>query len=66
MLSFLGKLRGDGAALPPLPSLRQVLLAWLGGFLAKSLLSRCSVDSEQAGEQFLYKSLKGPDYQGLS
>ncbi|MEO9334839.1 HPP family protein [Ectopseudomonas guguanensis] len=34
MLSFLGKLRGDGAALPPPPSLRQVLLAWLGGFLA--------------------------------
>ena len=32
----------------------------------ESLLSRCSVDSEQAGEQFLYKSLKGPDYQSLS
>lgn len=32
----------------------------------ESLLSRCSVDSEQVGEQFLYKSLKGHDYQGLS
>lgn len=34
MLSFLGKLRGDAAALPPLPPARQILLAWLGGFLA--------------------------------
>jgi CBS-domain-containing membrane protein len=34
MLSFLSKLRGDAAALPPLPPVRQILLAWLGGFLA--------------------------------
>lgn len=34
MLKFLGKLRGDGAALPPLAPARQIALAWLGGFLA--------------------------------
>lgn len=34
MLKFLGKLKGDGAALPPLAPARQIALAWLGGFLA--------------------------------
>lgn len=34
MLKFLGKLRGDGAAVPPLAPARQIALAWLGGFLA--------------------------------
>ena len=34
MLKFLGKLKGDGAALPPLAPARQIALAWLGGSLA--------------------------------
>jgi len=34
MYAFLSKLRGDRADLPPKPSSRNVLLAWLGGFLA--------------------------------
>lgn len=33
-MSFLDKLKGDGAPLPPQPSGRSVALAWLGGFLA--------------------------------
>ncbi|VXD00406.1 HPP family protein+B94 [Pseudomonas sp. 8Z] len=39
MLKFLGKLKGDGAALPPLASARQIALAWLGGFLAISSIA---------------------------
>ena len=34
MYAFLSKLRGDGADLPPPPSHKNVLLAWLGGVLA--------------------------------
>lgn len=33
-MSFLSKLKGDNAALPPQPSTKAVALAWLGGFLA--------------------------------
>jgi len=33
-MSFLDKLKGDGAPLPPQPALKLVALAWLGGFLA--------------------------------
>ncbi len=34
MLTFLKKLKGDAAPLPPQPSNKAVALAWLGGFLA--------------------------------
>ena len=34
MSAFLNKLKGDGAALPPKPAIKGVVLAWLGGFLA--------------------------------
>jgi len=34
MYSFLMKLRGDGIDLPPKPSNKNVVLAWLGGALA--------------------------------
>ena len=33
-MSFLEKLKGDGAPLPPQPALKVVALAWMGGFLA--------------------------------
>lgn len=33
-MSFLDKLKGDGAQLPPQPSNKSVALAWLGGVLA--------------------------------
>ena len=33
-MSLLRKIRGDGAPLPPQPSLKSAALAWLGGFLA--------------------------------
>ena len=33
-VSFLSKLKGDNAPLPPQPSTKAVALAWLGGFLA--------------------------------
>ena len=33
-MSFLNKLKGDGAPLPPQPTTKTVALAWLGGFLA--------------------------------
>jgi len=33
-MSLRKKIRGDGAPLPPPPSLRSAALAWLGGFLA--------------------------------
>jgi CBS-domain-containing membrane protein len=38
-MSFFGKLRGDGAQLPPLASRKTILLAGLGGFLAISVLA---------------------------
>lgn len=34
MYSFFAKFRGDRADLPPQPSRKNILLAWLGGFLA--------------------------------
>jgi CBS-domain-containing membrane protein len=34
MLTFLQKLKGDGAALPPRATNQQIALAWLGGCLA--------------------------------
>jgi len=33
-MSLLKKIRGDGAALPPRPTLKSATLAWLGGFIA--------------------------------
>jgi CBS-domain-containing membrane protein len=33
-MSLLKKIRGDGAPLPPQPSLRSAAFAWLGGFIA--------------------------------
>jgi len=33
-VTFFAKLKGDGAPLPPQPSVRSAALAWLGGFLA--------------------------------
>jgi CBS-domain-containing membrane protein len=33
-VSFLRKLKGDGAPLPPQPDGRSIAFAWLGGFLA--------------------------------
>ena len=33
MSSFIGKLKGDGAALPPKHPIKNIALAWLGGFL---------------------------------
>jgi len=33
-MSFLDKLKGDGAPLPPRPTFRSAALAWVGGFLA--------------------------------
>ena len=33
-MAFLHKLKGDGAPLPPQPSVQSAALAWLGGFLA--------------------------------
>jgi CBS-domain-containing membrane protein len=33
-VSFLRKLKGDGASLPPQPDGRSIAFAWLGGFLA--------------------------------
>jgi CBS-domain-containing membrane protein len=39
MLTFLQKLKGDGAALPPRAANKQVGLAWLGGCLAIAILA---------------------------
>lgn len=39
MHTFLAKLRGEAAALPPKPHGRQVAAAWLGGFLAIAALA---------------------------
>jgi CBS-domain-containing membrane protein len=34
MHKFLRKIKGDGAAIPPMASWKQISLAWLGGFVA--------------------------------
>jgi CBS-domain-containing membrane protein len=38
-MSFLGKLRGDGASSPPRPAFKLVALAWLGGFVATAAVA---------------------------
>jgi len=38
-MSFLEKLKGDGAPLPPQPTTKAVSLAWLGGFLAIAVVA---------------------------
>jgi len=42
MDSFLVKLRGDSAALPPKPGSKHIALAWLGGFLAIAAVATLS------------------------
>ena len=42
MYSFLMKLRGDGIDLPPKPSNKNVVLAWLGGALAIAAVATLS------------------------
>lgn len=42
MISFLAKLRGDNADLPPRPSARSIALAWLGGFVAIAAVATLS------------------------
>ena len=39
MRQFLVKLKGDGAALPPMPAFKLIALAWLGGVLAISVVA---------------------------
>lgn len=39
MSGFFAKLKGDGAALPPCPSLKQVSLAWIGAALAIAVVA---------------------------
>jgi len=39
MTSLIKKLKGEGAALPPKPSIKAIALAWLGGFLAISVVA---------------------------
>jgi len=41
-MPFLEKFRGEGAPLPPRPSLQGVALAWLGGFLAIAAVAALS------------------------
>lgn len=41
-MSFINKLKGDGAALPPKPPIKAALLAWLGGFFAISAVALLS------------------------
>lgn len=41
-MSFLNKLKGDGASLPPRPALKSVGLAWVGGFIAISAVALLS------------------------
>lgn len=42
MFKLLKKLKGDGVALPPKPTMKSVLLAWLGGFLAITAIALLS------------------------
>lgn len=46
MTEFIRKLRGDGAELPPQPSIKAVLLAWLGGFCAIALVAGMAENME--------------------
>ena len=39
MTEFIKKLRGEGIALPPKPSIKEIMLAWLGGFAAIALVA---------------------------
>jgi CBS-domain-containing membrane protein len=39
MTEFIKKLRGEGIALPPKPSIKAIMLAWLGGFAAIALVA---------------------------
>ncbi len=48
MAAFISKLRGDGAALPPAYSLKGIALAWLGGFLAISVVAGLAQNLEAA------------------
>ena len=41
-MSILSKIKGDGASLPPKPTAKSVLFAWLGGFLAISAVALLS------------------------
>ena len=41
-MSIFNKLKGDGVALPPRPSVKSMLFAWLGGFLAISAVALLS------------------------
>jgi len=41
-MELLTKMRGDGAALPPVPSKKSVAIAWLGGFVTLALLAGLS------------------------
>lgn len=38
-MSFIEKLKGDGAPLPPRPTAKAISLAWLGGFLAIAVIA---------------------------
>lgn len=38
-MSLLKKIRGDGAPLPPQPTIKSAVLAWLGGFLAIAMVA---------------------------
>lgn len=42
MNSFLAKLRGDSADLPPRPSGKNIALAWIGGFVAIAAVATLS------------------------
>jgi len=39
MTTLIKKLKGEGVALPPKPGIKEIALAWLGGFLAISLIA---------------------------
>lgn len=48
MSDLFSKLRGDGAALPPKPTVKAAALAWLGGFLAIAVIAGMAVSLEAA------------------
>jgi CBS-domain-containing membrane protein len=39
MITFLKKIKGDGAELPPKPTIKAVALAWLGGVIAIAVIA---------------------------